>query len=237
MRKLFTLIELLVVIAIIAILAAMLLPALSKAREKARASNCISNLNQLGLGMLMYGNDYNDWRTPIWNAQAHKIGAYSSPSGWGFLARLDYVNAKKMFYCPSLTRPNVNQDWYVEGNGNTCYAGYESAVWLPRYTDGIRYSFVMTGPFPNFDGDSKYNGVADAPTSPTDMPLGGDIVYCDEPAGVQKQCKHNGAFNVVWCDGSAAPIRDTKNVIGDNPAWQAAFWGYHVLWYYRAGKL
>ena len=100
----FTLIELLVVIAIIATLAAILFPVFAQAREKAREVTCISNLRQIGLGVRMYTQDY-DETLPIFHMYNFKTAGNPGPGEPGHRGVEDqilpYSRNKDIFRCPN----------------------------------------------------------------------------------------------------------------------------------------
>jgi len=165
----FTLIELLVVIAIIAILAALLLPALAAAKEKAKRVKCVGNLKQIGVGSIMYANDYNDyfevcaWNTG-WSAQnpfqmdnnmlttAAELGFHTDSID----PTLGYSVTPTIWTCPSrptLPAPNVwpnPQTWamgyaYFGGVTNWTWNGNKYPSGSPIKSTTAKASWMLAG--------------------------------------------------------------------------------------------
>ncbi len=131
-RRAFTLIELLVVIAIIAILAAILFPVFAQAREKARATSCLSNMKQANLAWSMYLQDYDETMVPFWvlgasDPQLVKAGV--AQTWWPMLVN-PYVKSWQIYHCPSGTDPDA--EW---GSGPNAWVG----AWQQHSQIGYNY--------------------------------------------------------------------------------------------------
>ena len=116
----FTLIELLVVIAIIAILASLLLPALSRAKEKARQMQCLTQIKQLTVGWHLYGESNDEW--PL-HCIERRVGETWGYLIWThFLVTQGYVPDEEAYRCP--TSPDHRFTLYPDGNRGYLSIGY-----------------------------------------------------------------------------------------------------------------
>ncbi len=228
-RRGFTLIELLVVIAIIAILAAILFPVFARAREKARQTNCLNNVKQLALGMLMYAQDYDEKLSSIagsgsgancpgfmtQNATLDGFnwstgGTYGYWMGWA-TGILPYVKNFQIYQCPST-------DYQYPDPAADANTRYGVAYGLQADCPNA----AMTGLVDLFDAPQKVASFArPAETGMIfEKGAGGGNQYVLSTQYYACRISHNDGMNIAFVDGHAKWM---KGEVGNLPApWPAA---------------
>jgi prepilin-type N-terminal cleavage/methylation domain-containing protein len=214
----FTLIELLVVIAIIAILAAMLMPALSQARESARGSNCVSNLRQIGVMTASYTDEYGGWVLPhclryaLNGGYGNTADSYADKNTYGSyhqrLRAAGYVPdwkegkvAPSVFVCPS---DRSNGSPYNKMRYNRIYGISLGIVFENKATFGkrktVKISQVQNPSKKAYCMDSLNHDLKSAYYM-----IGGGVNPSSD-GGAIASARHNGSCNILNLSGSVLKV-------------------------------
>jgi prepilin-type N-terminal cleavage/methylation domain-containing protein/prepilin-type processing-associated H-X9-DG protein len=235
----FTLIELLVVIAIIAILAAILFPVFAQAREKARQTACLSNNKQIGTGLMMYMQDFDETYPKHLDCIVDRIDnstpqvppdATCPHDSWTTMVE-PYIKNKDVFSCPSrsdiLYSYTKNASTRALGGSYTLLA-YGMNYWLSSYYypgGGMNLTnadlsrpadtiwIAETGNAKETPGTGSYLSYPSyyaGLTARTNATYGFDV----KGARARLTNRHNGGSNVIWCDGHAKWVR--REVLEDD---------------------
>lgn len=241
-RAAFTLIELLVVIAIIAILAAILFPVFARAREQARKTACLSNLKQLGTGVLMYIQDFDE--TVPRNAQG-TCGDPATAFGWADLI-FPYVKNVQAFDCPSApsqrmtlnTSVNPPRFWRDRGGAqpdaiNDCVTG--QPLGERNYNYGVNAFDKPPDQTPPLD--DSYRGPFRTLTTLAEMPAPAQTAGIADgsegasPWAMSGGSGPNGCYNVDNVGGQVAGTRHTgRGTTRQQQAANIMFMDGHAKW-------
>ncbi len=198
-RNKFTLIELLVVIAIIAILASMLMPALSKARGKARTSKCMNALKQVGLGFQLYFADFDDSIPPYAERKCGNNRRWAS-----VMNDVDMLAKEAMEGCPDVRRGCRSRSLRTLRHSYGCVY-YHVSRCGSGHTGRVHYETLY-----KFRNPSGVAVALDSQVRPDRRDCGYPLTYCRVcyPSGVSAgriwngiSDRHNNGANIAFLDG------------------------------------
>jgi prepilin-type N-terminal cleavage/methylation domain-containing protein len=219
-RRGFTLIELLVVVAIIAVLIAILLPSLGKAKDNAKKTKCLANLNALTKGAVAYSAEWDNFMPPQRGQGAngyqppmtYQMNNGSTLYGFALLYKTKAITDPRVYYCPSQTNPSFMIDPKVERGGDDWYK-------LDKSKDGGRMGYHYQLHTLGTDSTKREVAFPKHAMFPRNAILAVDIIWGKEYiAHGDANNRSKVYFNASYSDGHAETIysADAVSTLGSD---------------------